>query len=47
MNENIPIAMARASRRVVSSKREGTGSRPTWLVRIPCALYFIGLLPVV
>src|SRR4029077_20037763 len=40
-----PPTSPRARRRAVSSKPEGTGSRPTWLVRILCALFFIGLLP--
>src|SRR5215469_9104712 len=38
-----PPTSPRARRRAVSSKPEGTGSRPTWLVRILCALFFIGL----
>jgi len=40
-----PPTSPRGRRRAVSSKPEGTGSRPTWLVRILCALFFIGLLP--
>src|ERR1700751_1371613 len=40
-----PPTSPRARRRAVSSKPEGTGSRPTWLVRIFCALFFIGLPP--
>src|SRR6516162_9196999 len=34
-----------AATRAISSEPEGTGSRPTWLVRILCTLFFIGLLP--
>jgi hypothetical protein len=39
-----PPTSPRARRRAVSSKPEGTGSRPTWLIRILCALFFIGFL---
>src|SRR3984893_4618096 len=40
-----PPTSPRGRRRAVSSKPEGTGSRPTWLVRIFSALFFIGFLP--
>ena len=31
--------------RAVSSKPQNTGARLTWLIRILCALFFIGLVP--
>jgi hypothetical protein len=37
-----PLTSPRARRRAVSSKPGGAGSLPTWLVRIFCALFFIG-----
>jgi hypothetical protein len=39
------LTSLRTRRMAVFSKPGGAGSRPTWLVQILCALFFIGLLP--